>query len=409
MTSPVKWTEFSAGSTVAGSNISVGVQAGANVQWTMNQLATFFATPSIDLSVVSTSATAFRVRQTSGPTTTLNASTLDAYSGTGTGTTGAPRLFLGTNASSGDDSALLIGRAVAGDSLFSHAIRDESTFISTTTGAYTPFDASPTINGSIHYNHTRGFQYRAIYSGAGTIDEIAAFWTQPSVTAGTTTNLYGLKVNDPGSSGTITNQYGIWIDPLSRGGTNYAIYVSGANSTYLGGTLQVTGTWQLNNTGAITYSDNSFARGVTFKNTNAGTSALAGMLWADKDNNAKGAVDYYPSNYANPAIADYFIVGANGSAHLALASNTGTVALTIDASQNMTASTSFVSPLIGTGAISSSTFLNLAAGTTAKSALRFIQGAAPTSPVDGDVWREDNTNSGLKIRVNGVTKTITLS
>ncbi len=35
--------------------------------------------------------------------------------------------------------------------------------------------------------------------------------------------------------------------------------------------------------------------------------------------------------------------------------------------------------------------------------------AAPGSPNDGDVWREDNTNTGLKIRINGVTKTITVS
>lgn len=34
--------------------------------------------------------------------------------------------------------------------------------------------------------------------------------------------------------------------------------------------------------------------------------------------------------------------------------------------------------------------------------------AAPSSPADGDVWREDNTNTGLKIRVNGLTKTFSL-
>ena len=32
-----------------------------------------------------------------------------------------------------------------------------------------------------------------------------------------------------------------------------------------------------------------------------------------------------------------------------------------------------------------------------------------SSPQDGDLWREDNTNTGLKIRINGVTKTITVS
>lgn len=31
------------------------------------------------------------------------------------------------------------------------------------------------------------------------------------------------------------------------------------------------------------------------------------------------------------------------------------------------------------------------------------------TPADGDVWRADNTNTGLKIRINGVTKTITVS
>jgi len=53
--------------------------------------------------------------------------------------------------------------------------------------------------------------------------------------------------------------------------------------------------------------------------------------------------------------------------------------------------------------------LSIAAATTAKSSMRLAVGGPPTSPVDGDIWREDNTNTGLKIRVNGVTKTITLS
>lgn len=53
-------------------------------------------------------------------------------------------------------------------------------------------------------------------------------------------------------------------------------------------------------------------------------------------------------------------------------------------------------------------FVTFPAGTTAKSVFNLPAGAAPTSPVDGDVWREDNTNTGFKIRVNGITKTISL-
>lgn len=47
--------------------------------------------------------------------------------------------------------------------------------------------------------------------------------------------------------------------------------------------------------------------------------------------------------------------------------------------------------------------------TTAISSFNLPTGSAPSAPVDGDVWREDNTNTGLKIRINGVTKTITVS
>lgn len=54
-------------------------------------------------------------------------------------------------------------------------------------------------------------------------------------------------------------------------------------------------------------------------------------------------------------------------------------------------------------------WLGLAACTSSTPHLHLTAGSAPSSPADGDIWREDNTNTGLKIRVNGVTKTITLS
>jgi hypothetical protein len=47
-----------------------------------------------------------------------------------------------------------------------------------------------------------------------------------------------------------------------------------------------------------------------------------------------------------------------------------------------------------------STFLTTTAGTTAKSSLRVPHGAAPTSPVNGDMW---TTTAGLFVRINGAT------
>lgn len=64
---------------------------------------------------------------------------------------------------------------------------------------------------------------------------------------------------------------------------------------------------------------------------------------------------------------------------------------------------------LGGASVSASTALALPAGSTGISPLRFIQGVAPTAPADGDMWREDNTNTGLKVRINGVTKTVTVS
>jgi microcystin-dependent protein len=53
--------------------------------------------------------------------------------------------------------------------------------------------------------------------------------------------------------------------------------------------------------------------------------------------------------------------------------------------------------------------LVMKATATAAASFNLPTGSAPTSPVDGDVWREDNTNTGLKVRINGVTKTITVT
>ena len=46
------------------------------------------------------------------------------------------------------------------------------------------------------------------------------------------------------------------------------------------------------------------------------------------------------------------------------------------------------------------------AATATKAPLRIPHGTAPTSPTDGDMW---TTTAGLFIRINGVTKTVTLT
>lgn len=63
---------------------------------------------------------------------------------------------------------------------------------------------------------------------------------------------------------------------------------------------------------------------------------------------------------------------------------------------------SFPKPIAVNGATAStSTALMTSAGTTAVSSLRIPHGAAPTSPVDGDMWT--TSAGGLFVRINGVT------
>ena len=58
---------------------------------------------------------------------------------------------------------------------------------------------------------------------------------------------------------------------------------------------------------------------------------------------------------------------------------------------------------VGIGTTSPTAYLDIPASATSAATLRIRTGTAPTSPNDGDMW-QDGTN--LKIRINGITKTI---
>lgn len=64
---------------------------------------------------------------------------------------------------------------------------------------------------------------------------------------------------------------------------------------------------------------------------------------------------------------------------------------------------------IGINVVAPTANLDIAASTTAQALMRLRVGPAPTAPNDGDVWLESNTTTGLKIRIAGVTRTITLT
>lgn len=157
----------------------------------------------------------------------------------------APYWYLGTKTSSGDDSAILIGRALTGGlgETGAHGVRDESLYNTDATSglrSYASFDAIPKYSGSANFGHYAGFQSRFIYNGTGSITTVNGYTSYPVIN-GTVNSNQGMYIHDALGTGTITNNTGIFIEPLTRGATNYAIYTSGTTPSVFGGTVHVWG------------------------------------------------------------------------------------------------------------------------------------------------------------------------
>ena len=126
-----------------------------------------------------------------------NASWSGAVTVSGSNATIDGILKLGSTANS-DDAALLFTRAITSQGATgSHAFHDATT-INTSTGlkAYASGDAQPVMTLAAASNHLRGFQARPeLVGGAYTISEVAPFQSQATITSGTATNVYGLRVD----------------------------------------------------------------------------------------------------------------------------------------------------------------------------------------------------------------------
>ena len=160
----------------------------------------------------------------------------------GTATAGAPRLHFGTLAPSNDDACIAVGRNVTGQSLFSHAIRDESEFQSNLDSAYTSFDAVPMYktNTGAKYNHGYGYQWRATMAATNGMDAFSGHTTFPIVSAGTVDRLFHNWVQGTTitGGGAVTQNHGYHVSPLP--GSSFAFY-SEANPSALLGALQIAG------------------------------------------------------------------------------------------------------------------------------------------------------------------------
>ena len=180
----------------------------------------------------------------SGELPVLGGGTSSHSDGTNT-IVGSARYFIGNATPSADDSALLIGRSLTGSYVSgAHAIRDETSYDPSGTGlyAYASFDSIPRSTGTDNWNHVRSFQARPNNSSSGVIDEVAGVHFQATTTAGTVTNMYGIRVSEPLGAGAITNFVCFFADNsigLVSPGRLFIYSGSAALPSYHGGKWQM--------------------------------------------------------------------------------------------------------------------------------------------------------------------------
>jgi hypothetical protein len=242
-------------------------------------------------------------------------------------------------------------------------------------------------NGSVIYSCYWGSQWiTGSNTGCTLYNQIIATPTHTGVSTGNTG--YQLIIQ-PGASSLATS-FGL----VQQGSTDTNTF---AGPTTFSNTLTVTGTSTF--TGAVLVGTTSYTTTLSVGNntSSTGTTTPANInLGFSYGTNAAGnagnlKVILYPGGNGIGIDSLSQIEYQSGAGiSQAFYTNGGTLALTLDASQNAT----FAGKVIH------------AASTTGKASANIPSGTGPTSPVDGDMWY-DGTN--VKFRVGGTTKTFTLT
>ncbi len=252
---------------------------------------------------------------------------------------------------------------------------------------------------------------------------------QPTVTG---IDMYGFVVRMSNINVTFGDARTNSGDGIRIQSTAYDVDMRGIriSNMYKSGLVVETGALQVRIGGLVSLNNNAIAGSfydvdlqastranvVMYGYTNFGTSSATGQVIADKGVSAPGGFFPGSGTFASGA-AQMYIDANNGLIITGQAGATNDIGLYSPAGagiiENPTGTSNAVlcrgggSVGIATAPVSTA-FLKIAAGTIAKAQINLPVSSAPTSPVDGDQWRENNTNTGWKIRVNGVTKTVSL-
>lgn len=260
-------------------------------------------------------------------------------------------------------------------------------------------DPLVTIASDILSNNLAIFTYSGNVTESNSSCACAVFSSKVTGTF-TPKNLYG-------SVSAVTNEMSTTFEKsISSRGSHISSGTINTTTAFNADFLSVSFANKSNTTSSTTISSNySFHSSVPFQNNSAVVDPLLFSITTQYGfycENYKGA-DKIPSIYGS----------GGGTRKSATITNAWQIYMS---GTNLTTIGSYIGNRLGIGFTTEPTInnqitalLHIGAGTTSTAQIKLEVSSAPISPNDGDIWLQDNTNTGLKIRLNGVTKTVTVS
>lgn len=124
-------------------------------------------------------------------------------------------------------------------------------------------------------------------------------------------------------AGNASNNYGFFTD-MTSGANNYSIYTSSAKS-FFNGNIGI-GTSDPTEHLTSSINNNSYARNISIRNQNSGTTALAGILFKDLSGTDKAAIDLVPTNYVNAKLVESLAISTIGTSSIVFNTNVAGIA-----------------------------------------------------------------------------------
>lgn len=92
--------------------------------------------------------------------------------------------------------------------------------------------------GANAFGHHSSFENNFQFGGSTTLGQAYGWYDKYTTSSGTTGSRYGFYMEEATGAGAITAQYALYVPTLTKGTSNYALYVAGSTPTHFRGAVQ---------------------------------------------------------------------------------------------------------------------------------------------------------------------------